>query len=111
MPDPGENLLRGPCLALVLALVLASVCVASVSPRAAPREAATQAGCAAGQLCTPITHIVFILKENRSFDNLFGTFPGAAGATTYVDAKGRHHPLTHQPDRPPADLSHSLEAE
>ena len=28
-----------------------------------------------------IQHIVFILKENRSFDNFFGTFPGADGAT------------------------------
>ena len=29
-----------------------------------------------------IQHIVFIVKENRSFDNYFGTFPGADGATT-----------------------------
>jgi phospholipase C len=30
----------------------------------------------------PIQHIVIIIKENRSFDHLFGTFPGANGATT-----------------------------
>src|SRR5712692_3450408 len=29
-----------------------------------------------------IQHIVFIVKENRTFDNYFGTFPGADGATT-----------------------------
>jgi phospholipase C len=29
-----------------------------------------------------IKHIVFIVKENRTFDNYFGTFPGADGATT-----------------------------
>src|SRR5215831_2662055 len=29
-----------------------------------------------------IEHIVFIVKENRSFDNYFGTFPGAEGATS-----------------------------
>jgi phospholipase C len=30
----------------------------------------------------PIKHVVFIIKENRSFDNLFGRFPGADGSTT-----------------------------
>jgi phospholipase C len=29
----------------------------------------------------PIQHIVFIVKENHSFDNVFGRFPGANGAT------------------------------
>ena len=25
----------------------------------------------------PIKHVIFLIKENRTFDNLFGTFPGA----------------------------------
>jgi phospholipase C len=29
-----------------------------------------------------IKHVVFLIKENRTFDTLFGTFPGADGATT-----------------------------
>ncbi len=29
----------------------------------------------------PIQHIVFIVEENRSFDDFFATFPGADGAT------------------------------
>src|SRR5439155_17959617 len=28
----------------------------------------------------PIKHVVFIVKENRSFDHMFGQFPGADGA-------------------------------
>ena len=28
---------------------------------------------------TPIQHIVFIIKENHSFDNYFGSFPGVNG--------------------------------
>ncbi len=28
-----------------------------------------------------IKHVVFLIKENRTFDNLFGRFPGADGAT------------------------------
>ena len=30
---------------------------------------------------TPIDHVVFIIKENRTFDHYFGTYPGADGAT------------------------------
>src|SRR6266446_7667624 len=29
----------------------------------------------------PIQHIIFIVKENHSFDNYFGLFPGANGTT------------------------------
>ena len=54
----------------------------------------------------PIKHVVFIVKENRSFDSMFGLFPGADGATT-----GRVGntvvPLTKGTDgRLPHDLSH-----
>jgi len=30
---------------------------------------------------TPIEHVVFIIKENRTFNNYFATYPGAEGAT------------------------------
>ena len=30
----------------------------------------------------PIDHVVYLMMENRSFDNLFGRFPGANGART-----------------------------
>lgn len=29
----------------------------------------------------PIEHVVFVIKENRTFDHYFGTYPGANGAT------------------------------
>lgn len=31
---------------------------------------------------TPIQHIVLMIQENRSFNNIFATFPGATGTTT-----------------------------
>jgi len=34
-----------------------------------------------GSGSSPISHVVIIVQENRSFDNLFATFPGAHGAT------------------------------
>src|SRR5438067_12285321 len=33
------------------------------------------------QARSKIKHVVFLIKENRTFDTLFGTFPGADGAT------------------------------
>ena len=44
----------------------------------------------------PIEHIVIIVKENHTFDNYFGTFPGASGATG----------LSHAPDPPKSDPPH-----
>src|SRR5262245_6834052 len=54
-----------------------------------------------------IQHIVYILKENRSFDNYFGTFPGADGATTGMISTGEFVTLGHSPDRTTHDLGHS----
>jgi phospholipase C len=30
---------------------------------------------------TPIEHVIFMVKENRTFDHYFGTYPGAEGVT------------------------------
>ena len=53
-----------------------------------------------------IKHIVFFIKENRTFDNYFGTYPGANGATTAVDSAGETLPLQHEKDSIP-DIQHS----
>ncbi len=53
-----------------------------------------------------IKHIVFFIKENRTFDNYFGTYPGANGATTATDSTGQVVPLHHQADQIP-DIDHS----
>jgi phospholipase C len=60
-------------------------------------------------LRSKIQHIVFVVKENRSFDNYFGTFPGADGATTAVISTGEEIPLGHTPDIMPRDLGHEWE--
>ena len=36
---------------------------------------------ASAEPASPIRHVVILIQENRSFDNLFATFPGADGAT------------------------------
>jgi len=53
-----------------------------------------------------IEHIVFIVKENRSFDEYFGTFPGANGATTATLSTGQVISLGHTPDPPTHDMGH-----
>jgi phospholipase C len=46
-------------------------------------------------MATPIKHIVIIVKENHTFDNYFGTLPGADGAN-----------LPQAPDPPTGDPDH-----
>src|ERR1035437_240859 len=53
-----------------------------------------------------VEHIVFIMKENRSFDSYFGTFPGANGATTATLSTGQVISLGHLPDPPKHDMGH-----
>jgi phospholipase C len=43
---------------------------------------------------TPIQHTVFIIKENRTFDNYFAGFPGADGVTWGRTSTGQQVPLT-----------------
>jgi phospholipase C len=44
----------------------------------------------------PIRHVVIFFKENHGFDNYFGTFPGANGAT-----------MAHSPNPPTHDPNHT----
>jgi len=57
-------------------------------------------GCAASDNSTVpkdlnvIQHTVFILNENHTFDNYFGAFPGADGATSGLLSNGQWIPLS-----------------
>src|SRR5262245_39471021 len=37
---------------------------------------------AGGGVQTPIEHVIVIIKENHTFDNYFGSFPGAEGVVS-----------------------------
>jgi phospholipase C len=65
----------------------------------------------------PIQHVIFLVKENRSFDHYFGKYPGAEGVTeggtikdcsasTFED--GPTVPLTKAPTVLPHDLGHAF---
>jgi len=57
---------------------------------------------------TPIKHVVFLIKENRTFDNLYGLFPGANGVSVGMD-QGEPRPLTPAADVLPTDIKHCYE--
>ncbi len=54
-----------------------------------------------------IRHIVFLVKENRTFDTLFGRFPGADGATEGETCDGTVVPLAPAADDAPG-AAHSF---
>jgi len=56
---------------------------------------------------TAIQHVVFIIKENHSFDNYFGAFPVADGATSGLTSTGKTVPLAPMPDTYQAGLCNS----
>ena len=60
----------------------------------------------AARSTTPIKHIVYIVKENRTYDNLFGRFPSGDGATTGVEYDGDVVKLGPLPDKQ-VDLQHN----
>ncbi|MGH2590829.1 MAG: phospholipase C [Actinomycetota bacterium] len=57
----------------------------------------------------PIKRVVYLMMENRSFDNLYGRFPGANGTTVGVKF-GREVPLSPAPHWLPGDLPHDRAA-
>src|SRR5437762_2656134 len=62
------------------------------------------------QAVTPIEHVVVIFKENRSFDEYFGRFPGADGATKATKHDGTVVSLAETPDSVPSDPGHGPDA-
>jgi phospholipase C len=95
---------------------LLAACTGSAGPTTSGTPSAQGTGSPAGSpsvspspvVRDPIQHVVFIVKENRTFDHYFGAYPGADGATTGKTHDGRTVPLKHAPDVEPIDLPHSF---
>jgi phospholipase C len=56
----------------------------------------------------PIKRIVFIIKENRTYDNYFARYPGAEGTTTGETSEGEKVKLSVATDVLEPDLGHSF---
>jgi phospholipase C len=59
---------------------------------------------------TPIRHVVFVIQENRSFNDLFMGYPGAKTATYGYDKKGAKIRVRPHELAAPWDLGHSAAA-
>jgi phospholipase C len=91
----GRWLVAAPVLlaAVVLAAVALEGCGSSIIPAAEP-------------LTGQVQHVIVIMQENRSFDNLFHGFPGADSAESGI-SKGVSVPLGIVSLADPNDLQHS----
>ncbi|MGA7354434.1 MAG: alkaline phosphatase family protein [Candidatus Cybelea sp.] len=100
---------RLPLLAMLVAL---AGCAFSSSPQSllpymqngAPLRSLNSTG--AGK----ITHVVYIVQENRSFDDLFQGYPGADTVSSGKDSNGHTIPLQPVPLKDQYELDHSARA-
>jgi phospholipase C len=93
----------------LLSLVVLAACQGGSEPAAPgdPRPSPTSAS-SSRSAESPIRHVVFIVKENRTFDHYFGRYPGADGATHGFTLDGRRIPLRPAPDVQPHDITHGF---
>src|SRR5512146_1295764 len=70
---------RSLILVLLISLSACSTSPLSAFVKTSSSSAVPQAGSSLEQARQKIKHVVIIMQENRSFDNYFGTYPGADG--------------------------------
>ncbi len=100
-------LIRARC-AFPIAAALAAVSCAGGNPQSLPRQAAPAGRVARRSTAsTPISHVVIVIQENRTFDDLFATFPGADGTTFGTLKDGTQVPLKPVNLAYPCDFGHS----
>jgi len=98
MSQAGARTIAGTIALVSILLALLSLSASVV--------AQTSVGKPTGDI-TQIQHVIFLVRENRSFDHYFGAFPGADGASTATISNGQVIPLTHASDAAPNDLCHT----
>ena len=89
-------------------MLVATSCTASHGPSATSSRA-SQAADDVSLLRDRIKHVVFIIKENRTFDHYFGRYPGVDGARSGLLSTGERIPLRVATDVLDHDLGHSFE--
>jgi phospholipase C len=96
-PHSRRTFLRGTLLGSIGAVLAA--CTRAVRPRAPGWAPPIPMGTTPNPVdatafgtSTPIKRVVYIIKENRTFDHLYGRLPGANGVTVGMD-RGTERPL------------------
>lgn len=65
--------------------------------QAGSTASAEHSGISGRAAATPIDHVIVVIKENHTFDNFFGTFPGAEGTTVGKASDGSSVMLSRSP--------------
>lgn len=89
---------------LALPVAAGLMTVVGVLVLASQRPSANRVPCT-GASCGRIKHVIFLIKENHTFDNLFGRFPGADG-TEYAMEGSRRVRMAVTPNQMKTDLYH-----
>ncbi len=101
--------MRSPLPVLFLLILAAGLGIVAV--RSSPTSAAHVSGAAVTPASHaaryPIDHIIIIDKENRSFDNMFGLFPGADGTDQARLSNGQVIRMGRTPDPMLLDIGHA----
>ncbi len=87
---------------------VSALCALTVSSAAAATQPA--APLSAASTTTPIKHVIVVVMENRSFDNMFRGFPHADTVSAGRDHNGLPVPLVAAPYEGNCDPDHSHEA-
>jgi phospholipase C len=99
-------------ISLSTAVLALSLVACSSAPDGADGSEASIATTSSRNVSIPIKHVVVIVKENHTFDNYFGAFPGADGTLTRdgqnacSTLRGKV-PCPHAPDATEHDLCHT----
>ena len=115
-PRWGPRRLAAGCL--LTALLALAACTDETGLRQVPQTQASKSGSpdinetvspsAEKPPSIPIEHVVFIVKENRTFDHYFGRYPGVDGATTAKLSTGETIRLRRAKDVIPHDIGHTF---
>src|SRR5215471_2022070 len=102
------NIARSPnaLLCALLAIPLSAVSCAGADPAGHPAE---EQALAAAPI--PIHHVIVVVKENHTFDNYFGAFPGAEGTLrpdgqNLCPSASGMGPCARAPDKTSHDMCH-----
>jgi phospholipase C len=111
--------------AALLAVALAAGCSSSSAPSTPPASSNAGLSASFGRMPdaetlltsmakpvkgSPIQHVIVVVQENRTFDNMFNGFPGADTVTRGRNSKGKFVPLQPEGLEWPYDPSHTNKA-
>lgn len=112
---PGRRLIMVAVLAALIALAAGRSYLAdpgAPKPPSRLQEPAPEVGQETSRATkrpgNPIEHVIFLIKENRTFDNYFGRYPGADGATSGRTSTGETIDLRIATDVLTHDLGHEF---